>query len=359
MTSVPPDRLHCLDGLRVVCAVICLLSYVYGGCAAAFADAREWTFARGINLSGAELNPEENPPVYGKDYIYPPPRELDYYASKGFEVVRLPYRWERLQPSLFGKLDDVELCRIKSLVAAARARNMRVILSPHNFGRYLLDGNATIIGTAAVPIKAFADFSHKVAAAFAGNDAIYALSLMNEPHDSQGLWKEAAQAGLNAIRAADQTRLVLAPGDEWSGAWSWRRYNDQFLLDDPADLIVYEAHQYFDIDHSGTYKLGYELNGASPDRGVEWIRPFAEWLKQHRVRGIITEFGVPNNDLRWLELIDRLLPYLARERIPWTYWAGGSWWGDYPLSAEPQNGRDAPIMSVLTKDYGMLRPLPR
>jgi endoglucanase len=177
-------------------------------------------FARGINLSSGELNPQLTPAIYAKDYIYPSPQELEYYAGKGFAVVRLPYRWERLQPSLFGELDGVELGRIKSVLAAAQARNMKVIVSPHNFGRYFLRGNETLIGTAGVPIAAFADFCRKVAGALVGNDAIYGLSLMNEPHASRCLWKQTAQAGLDAIRAADRERLVLAPGDEWSGAWS-------------------------------------------------------------------------------------------------------------------------------------------
>ena len=315
-------------------------------------------FSRGINLSGAELNEKLTPAVYSKDYIYPPVQELDYYASKGFSVVRLPYLWERLQPALFGELDEAELDRIKSFVAAAKARNVRSILSPHNFGRYRLNGNETLIGTAEVSIDAFADFSYKVAKAFAGDDSIYALSLMNEPHDSTGMWKQTAQAGLDAIRRADRERLVLAPGDQWSGAWSWSEYNDDFLLDDTSNNIMYEAHQYFDINHSGTYKLGYTLNDASPERGVEWVRPFADWLKQHRVRGIITEFGVPNDDPRWLELTQRLLAYLAQQNIPWTYWAGGPWWGNYRLSAEPKNGVDAPIMAVLTKDYSTSRDGP-
>jgi endoglucanase len=309
-------------------------------------------FARGINLPSAAFNDEHIPGVYAKDYIYPPPEDLDYYASKSFAVVRLAYLWERLQHSLFGDLDTIELNRINNFLAAARARNMRVILSPHNFGRYRLDGDKTLIGSAAVPIAAFADFSYKVATAFAGNDAVYGLSLMNEPHDSNGMWKETAQAGLDAIRGADRQRLVLVPGDQWSGAWSWRRYNNDFLLNDGSGNIMYEAHQYFDLDHTGSYKLGYMLNGASPDRGVEWVHPFAEWLKQHNVKGIITEFGVPNDDPRWLELTRRLLAYLAEENIPWTYWAGGPWWGSYPLSAEPRRGVDAPIMAVLTKDYG-------
>jgi endoglucanase len=177
---------------------------------------------------------------------------------------------------------------------------------------------------------------------------------MNEPHDPKNLWKQTAQAALDGIRRADPNRLVLVPGDEWSGAWSWKQFNDDFLLNDSANRIVYEAHQFFDNDHTGTYKISYTLNGATPDRGVEWVRPFAEWLKQHGQRGILTEFGVPNNDSQWLELTHRLLLYLAQEKIPWTYWAGGPWWGDYPLSAEPRNGIDAPIMTVLTKDYGAM-----
>ena len=334
---------------------ICAFGYLLGcGCAVSGEPVLSFSqelFLRGINLSGAELNEDRNRAVYGRDYVYPPAHELDYYASKGFAVVRLPYRWERLQPSLFGELDGVELGRIKGFVGAARARNMRVILSPHNYGRYYIDGKATLIGTERVSIEAFADFSHKVATAFAGDPAIYALSLMNEPHDSRGLWKQTAQAALNAIRTADNERLVLAPGDQWSGAWSWRRYNNDFLLDDAAHHIMYEAHQYFDYNHSGIYRFRYALNDVSPERGVQLVRPFAEWLRVHQVKGIITEFGVPNDDARWLELTQRLLAYLARENIPWTYWAGGPWWGNYPLSAEPKNGVDAPIMTVLTRDY--------
>jgi endoglucanase len=312
-------------------------------------------FFRGMNLAGADFNAGKNPGVHGTDYIYPPESHLDYFKSRGFEVVRLPFRWERLQRSLFGELERSELDRIKRFVASARGRDMKVILSPHNFGRYLIDGKEALIGSAGVPNEAFADFWRRLTFEFAGDIAIYGFSLMNEPHDSNELWKPAAQAGLDAIRRSDRDRLVLVPGDQWSGAWSWRRYNNNFLLNDPTGNTVYEAHQYFDFNHSGTYKVGYVLNGAYPDLGIDLVRPFATWLREHQVRGIITEFGVPNDDPRWLELVDRLLVWLARENIPWVYWAGGPWWGNYPLSAEPKNGVDAPIMAVLTKDYGKLR----
>jgi hypothetical protein len=59
----------------------------------------------------------------------------------------------RLQPSLLGSLDDAELGRIKTVVTAAQARNVQVILSPHNGGRYFLRGTEMLIGTADVPTK--------------------------------------------------------------------------------------------------------------------------------------------------------------------------------------------------------------
>lgn len=352
------DCLCCSDGGQLSRrafngAVLWLLSGRQGAAKPVFSWSNT-VFARGINLPSASFNEEHIPGVYGRDYVYPSAKDLDYYARKGFAVVRLPYLWERLQHSLFDPLDAAELDRIKKVLVAARALKMRVILSPHNFGRYHMNGKPTLIGTDAVSVNSFADFSYKIATAFAGDDVIYGLSLMNEPHDSQGLWKQTAQAGLDGIRRADPTRLVLAPGDHWSSAYSWRQYNEDFLLHDPTSRVMYEAHQYFDADRTGTYKAGYSLSGASPHRGIEWISPFVRWLQQHRQKGIITELGVPNSDPQWRVLLQHLLQYLAQEKIPWTYWAGGPRWGNYQLSVEPKNGADVSIMAALTENYGKL-----
>lgn len=80
---------------RTVCLTCALACLLYGSVVSATPPSAsgEPTFFRGINLSGAELNVERNPGVYGKDFVYPSSQELDYYASKGFAVVRLPYRW--------------------------------------------------------------------------------------------------------------------------------------------------------------------------------------------------------------------------------------------------------------------------
>jgi endoglucanase len=303
----------------------------------------------GINLSGAEFGSETPRGQFGKDYIYPTAEDLNYYNAKGFRLVRLPFLWERLQPTLFGALDEAELGRLDRLIGLAVQRGMAVVIGPHNFARYRVDKDPVLIGSPAVPVSAFADFWHRVATHFRTWSDAFAFSLMNEPHDTGGTWGPIAQAGLDAIRRAGSHHTVYVPGDGWSGAWRWRQFNAGLILNDPLKRLVYEAHQYFDRDGSGFYQTGYDQSGAFPTIGVERITPFVSWLRQHGLRGAITEYGVPNDDPRWLVILDNLLAEMRAQGLSGTYWAGGPWWGDYPLSSEPRNGADAPVMTVLSK----------
>ena len=191
-------------------------------------------------------------------------QSLDYYKSRGFDLIRLPFLWERLQPALFSDLADAELSRIKQLVAAARDRCMRLILSPHNFGRYSLQGKPTLIGSVEVPDAAFGDFWKRTASAFAGEPAVYGFSLMNEPHDMNGAWSRAAQVGLDAIRSIEPQQLVLVPGDHWTGAWSWKRFNDHFSVHDGSGRVIYEAHQYSILIAANS--IGKAMTRARPIR---------------------------------------------------------------------------------------------
>jgi endoglucanase len=50
----------------------------------------------GVNLSGAEFGTAMIG-TYGIDYTYPTHAEIDYFASKGMGIIRLPFMWERLQ----------------------------------------------------------------------------------------------------------------------------------------------------------------------------------------------------------------------------------------------------------------------
>jgi len=175
------------------------------------------TCTRGVNLAGAEFGEGVLPGVYDRDYTHPTAAELDYFRGKGLTLIHLSFRWERLHHELYGPLDPDELARLDAVGAAARAREMQIILDPRNYARY----RGQLIGTAAVPNAAFADFWGKVAVHYQTESAIWAYGLMNEPHDTNGLWPAAAQAAIDGIRTVERTRTILVPGDGWSGAWHW------------------------------------------------------------------------------------------------------------------------------------------
>ena len=297
----------------------------------------------GVNVACAEFG--RVPGVHGRDYTYPGERHFAYFRSKGVRVVRLPLKWERLQRRLRGPLDAAELTRLDGVVAHARKHGIRLLLDLHNYARY----GKKLIGTAQLPNAAFADFWRKLATHCKDEAAVFAYGIMNEPHDTQGLWPAAAQAAIDAIRTVDTTHTISVCGDGWSGAHSWRRNNEKLLLRDPADNLVYEAHQYFDRDCSGAYRQSYDESGAHPTIGVDRLKPFAEWLAEHKARGFIGEFGVPDDDPRWLVVLDNFLAAMREHGIGGTYWAAGPWWGKYPQSVEPRDGKDRPQMAVLER----------
>ncbi len=318
---------------------------IVGGGALALRAWHDRSFQRGVSLAGAEFGPEQLPGVHGVDYFYPTVDSLDYYLARGLTLIRLPCRWERLQHVLNGELDPDELGRLDALVAGVRIRKMQLIIDIHNYARY----QGGLIGTIAVPTSAFSDFWRRLAGHFRDESAIWAYGLMNEPHNTGGRWPAAAQAGVDGIRATDLDRPILVSGDNWSSAVSWREANETLYIVDRSDKIIYEAHQYFDADNAGHYLQTYDVQHAYPNIGIDRIRPFVEWLHDHRVRGFIGEYGVPGGDPRWLVALDRFLAHLDDQRIGAACWAGGAHWGDYPLSLAPLNGGDRPQMAILQR----------
>lgn len=64
----------------------------------------------GVNLSGAEFG-NVYPGVDGTHYGYPTEKDLDYFKAKGLYLVRFPFRWERIQPTMNGELNATELAK--------------------------------------------------------------------------------------------------------------------------------------------------------------------------------------------------------------------------------------------------------
>ena len=301
----------------------------------------------GVNLIGADFGIDSQN-VYNKDYIYPTASELDYFKAQGMTLVRLPFNWERMQPTLGGPLDPTELGRLETFMNEAQARGIQVVVDLQNYGRY--DGQT--IGSAAVPISAFQDFWTKLAGALSGYSNIYGYDIMNEPHDmgDPTIWPAAAQAAVNGIRTVDTTHAVIVEGDDWSSANSWLQYNSNLHINDPANNIIYSAHAYFDPNHSGTYTLTYDQQGANPNIGAQVLAPFESWLVSNNAKGYIGEFGAPGNDPNWLTVLDNFEKTLQQDGIDSTYWAAGPWEGTYPLSVEPVNGEDKAQIADLVKN---------
>lgn len=295
----------------------------------------------GVNLASAEFG--KLPGVYGKDYAYPGAKQFDYFKSKGLTVIRIPFRWERMQPELMKPLDAKELAHLDEVMKLARERNMKILLDLHNYARY----RGNLVGTPEVPNAALANFWTQMATHYKDEPALFAYGIMNEPHGTKGLWPAAAQAAVDAIRSVDPKNTITVCGDGWAGAHSWPKLNENLLLTDPSNNLLYEAHQYFDRDNSGTYKQPFDDSGATAETGVRRLQPFFDWLEQHNARGFIGEFGVPDDDPRWLVVLDNALAAMKKHQVGGTYWAAGGWWGKYPLSVEPHDGKDRPQMEVL------------
>ncbi|KVW94970.1 glycoside hydrolase family 5 protein [Thiobacillus denitrificans] len=305
---------------------------------------------KGVNLAGAEFNGGRLPGVLHKDYVYPNNATFDYFASIGANVIRLPFRWERIQPSLSGELDPAELRNLEMTVAMARERRMCVILDVHNYGTYR--GNA--IGTTEVSVQAFIDLWTRLAGRFSDTSDV-AFGLMNEPFKLPiEQWASTAQKTVNAIRKQGAKNLILVSGARWSGVHEWEKSfsgtsNANVLADfrDPLKRTWIEVHQYADPHYSGTGKTCVPAANFT-----KMFDNITRWAKTNDQRLFLGEFGTPSSQA-CLDALDAMLAQMKDGRVwrGWTYWAAGSWWGTYPLSVEPKNGQDAPQTGVLKKYF--------
>jgi len=296
----------------------------------------------GINMSGANFAPHVTPGKVGTNYFYPDKKYFKYYADKNIRLIRFPFIWERVQHDLNKGVNFDQIRLLRRTLDYAAQHDQKIILDMHNYGRY----KGKLIGSAEVPYKAYADVWRKLAETFKGHPALFGYDIMNEPHSTKGLWPGAAQAAVDAIREVDDQTLIFVEGDRWASTFHWRKVNEDFLINDPADKIIYEGHVYFDKDFSGRYASDETVD---PMLGVERVKPFIEWLKEHGQKGFLGEYGVPAQSESMLTAMDNLLGYLNEHCIPSAYWAGGPGWGEYVMAIEPINGKDRPQMRVLQK----------
>ncbi len=313
----------------------------------------------GINLAGAEFTPSVLPGTEGTDYFFPTISEVEYFQSKGMNTFRLPFRWERLQPSLSAPFDPGQLAYLKQFVADTTARGATVILDVHNFAQYSITETLYPIGSAQVTNQDFAHLWSTLAGEFLGNEKVM-FGLMNEPPGTPVIttedWFGSAQIAINAIRGAGAAQPILVSGNYFSGAWSWTSGNGNGTPNAPLAStifdpgvngsprnILFEAHQYLDLDYSGT-SAAIDHNGAAK------LNVFTQWLKQTGNRGFLGEFGVGEGEDQEAAVTGMLNHLKANSDVwaGWTWWAGGPAWEEgYFLDIEPVDGVDAPQLAYL------------
>lgn len=315
-------------------------------------EAGEGAPLAGINLAGADFG--RVPGSHGTEYLYPTTENIDYYRERGFRLVRLPFKWERLQPEISAPFDAAERSRLEETVGEVLARGMSVALDPHNYAKRRLPGDdwarEYLIGSEALPSETFHDFWVRLAGLFANEPEIH-FGLMNEPVGlSAEAWLAIVDGTVAAIREAGARNLILVPGVEYSGAHSWLRAGNTLMgeAQDPLDRLVFEVHQYFDHNSSGTSE-----ETVSGTIGAERIEAFQEWARAHGHRGFLGEFGASGDRTSLNALADLCAEMDANDDVwmGWAAWAGGPRWPDdhiHTLEPHSDTGEERAQTSVLS-----------
>lgn len=317
------------------------------------------TFRMNINYSSYEVGTATGM-VPGTSFSVPVASHFAYLASKGFERIRLPFRWIRMQPINNGALNEQYVDLIHQTIADIHANGMECVLDMHDYGAKGGSGLGKIGVDPNLTYAMYADVWTKIATEFASDAGLVAYDIMNEPSGMPiDPWYNAAQAAIDAIRAVDMTKEIIIEGVGYSSAYAWIvNGNDKLKhLIDPANKLVFSAHSYLDRDSSGTHfdwaeevAAGDALdNGAVLDTniGVKRLSVFGNWLLENGLKGDIGEMGAAT-DPNWLETLDNAIEYCETNKIGFTYWNTGPWYSNYPYSAgfAPP---DRPQLAVITK----------
>jgi len=335
----------------VVCGSLAIVASAAGSHEPGSANSGGYGLAfAGVNLAGGEFG--KVPGTYATDYIYPAPANIDYFVQLGFNLIRVPFLWERLQPTLGSPLAGADLARLTSVVDYAAAKGLHIVLDTHNYARRRVaeDGWAAehLIGSELVPAAAFTDYCTRLAGAFKDVPSII-FGLMNEPWGLAAAdWLIIANQAIAGMRQQGAKQLILVPGVAYTGAHSWITAGNVVMGDvvDPGNNFALEVHQYFDADSSGT-----SPKAAGARIGSERIEAFQHWARQNGFKAFLAEFaaGEDETSLEALNDICRTLQANSDVWIGWAAWAGGRWWpANYIFNLEPsKSGQMRPQTKIL------------
>ena len=329
---------------RALLAAACLLPILPRG---AWAAPRRGAFWLNVNLQGLDGG-STLPGREGTDYFAASPEDLRYVAARTSGPSRLPFRWERMQYRPGGPLDPTYLGEVASVADAAAGAGREVFLDCHNYMRRSVDGTDCVVGgrDGVLTPEHLADLWHRVAGALGTHQGIAGWDIMNEPHDLHDGQDLAAimQMSVDAIDAAETTKIVFVEGDRWSSADHWVSANPGYPLRDAHDRITYSAHCYADPDASGThFDYAHQVAAGIPDTVlVDRSRDFLAWCADRNLRGNIGETAVGRDDPRWSTVLEKALTAWKAVGISVNLWFYGARFGANPFNLYPVDGEEAP-----------------
>lgn len=283
----------------------------------------------GVNLAGME---------FGTTF-YPTAAEAAYYRYMNMNVVRIPFKWERMQPVLSGPLDTTHLNNLKTVVYNMTQQGLNVVLDLHNYANYNSGSGAVPILDPGGPTEAdFADFWRRMAQVDEfRNNAKVMFDLQNEPHSvTASEMATLANAAIAAIRDEGFTNYIHVEGGASfancnsfiSSGWG----TAALTVTDPLDKVIFQCHEYLDANNSGT------SDEALPGSGSTQLQNATTWARANGKKLFLGEFGVGYTDSGMAENAD-LLDFMIENNdvwVGWTAWGGGPAWPEsYEFKFEP------------------------
>lgn len=291
----------------------------------------------GVNFSGAEFG-------VSTDYAFNksssqtwfPQGHYDYFKNKGFNFIRLPISWDKLQPTLKQDFDATYAALLKKAVTQATSIGQSIVIDIHNYARK----NGKVIGSPDLPISAFADLWSRLALLYKDN-ALVLFGLCNEPHDmATSQWVQAANAASKAIRDQGAMNQILVAGNYWSGSTSWLN-NEMVSYQDPLNNYLIEIHCYLNSNGSGATE-----DVVSPTILKDRLTPIVNWCRKNNKKFILGEFSTGTKDPNAKAAIQDGLTFLKNSA---DVCAGFCWWSN--IGSAPPNDPWTPYAINPSLDY--------
>lgn len=269
-----------------------------------------------------------------------------FHNSDTFNAFRIPVPWQSLVNNdlTTNKLDSNFMDNTYDpIVQACLATGAHCIIDIHNYARWWNE----IIGQGGPADSALATTWSQLASRYKSQDNVI-FGIMNEPHDLDiNTWANTLQASVTAIRKAGASKqTILLAGTNFANAGAFPSASGPALSkitnpDGTTSNLVFEVHQYFDSDTTGTHV-------DCSQNEVSTFQNLASYLKSIGRKAFVGELG-GGNVQDCVDLIGASLDVLISNKdvfMGWTSWSAGTFPASYPLSEVPNSdGSDTMLVA--------------